>query len=196
MWTPSRFANSCCVRARFLRVLLIRCLTVALEGLRAGSLCRILAPVDAQNGRRKTKTQQIASNSSRAFRSFLLVQQFEAREIGARIKQARKEMGLTQEELAEITSVSKRSLQDYENGVTLPYRHLRELGKLLGKDVEWFLHGDDEVEEEDRLAAIEKELQAVQRELAAVREAQLPVEDALALAHDLRAALQVLAARG
>lgn len=72
------------------------------------------------------------------------MQQFAAKEIGVRIKQARKERGLTQETLAEMASFSKRSLQDYESGETIPYRHMAELARLLRKSVEWFLYGDDE----------------------------------------------------
>lgn len=72
------------------------------------------------------------------------MEQFEAAEVGKRIAQARLELGLTQEQLAEIASFSKRSLQDYEGGVTIPYKHLREIGRLLKRPVHWFLHGDDE----------------------------------------------------
>lgn len=86
--------------------------------------------------------QKAAATTSREFRTFLLMAQFEAREIGARIEQARKEKGLTQEELAEMASFSKRSLQDYERGETIPYRHFRELGRLLERPTEWFLYGD------------------------------------------------------
>jgi repressor LexA len=86
------------------------------------------------------------------------MQQFGAAEIGARIKQARLERGLTQEELAALASFSKRSLQDYESGKTIPYRHLGELGQLLGKSIEWFLHGDEAINvEEDRLREIVRE---------------------------------------
>lgn len=95
--------------------------------------------------------------------------QFEAREIGARIHQARKESGLTQEQLAELGSFSKRSLQDYEGGKTIPYKQLAELGRLLNRPTEWFLYGDQDqlaaVEPEDglaaRLARIEQALEAL-----------------------------------
>ena len=96
----------------------------------------------AQVKHRRRTTQDLAATSSREFRTFLLMAQFEAREIGARIQQARKERGLSQEELAEMASFSKRSLQDYETGETIPYRHFRELGRLLDKQPEWFLYGD------------------------------------------------------
>jgi transcriptional regulator with XRE-family HTH domain len=103
---------------------------------------------------RHRTAQKPAATNHRNFRTFLLVAQFEAEAIGARIAKARREAGLTQEELAEMASFSKRSLQDYEAGVTVPYRHLRELAALLNQPVEWFLHGVDQSDPEslERLA--------------------------------------------
>lgn len=100
------------------------------------------------------------TTNSREFRRFLLVAQLEAKEIGRRIAQARNEAGLTQEQLAELAPFSYRSLQDYEQGVTIPYRQMREISKILGRPVEWFLHGDDEEEQSvlDRLEAIDEKL--------------------------------------
>lgn len=93
---------------------------------------------------RRAVPQKVAATDSRILRTFLLMRQFEAQEIGARIAQARKELGLTQEQLAEMASFSRRSLQDYESGLTIPYRHFRELSRLLRRTPEWFLYGDDE----------------------------------------------------
>ena len=100
------------------------------------------------------------------------MQQFEAEVIGARIKQARKEAGMTQEDLAAVCSFSKRSLQDYEYGVTIPYRHLTELALILRRSVAWFLHGaeaDRPPEEDaalaDRMTAVEAQLQELVREV-------------------------------
>lgn len=102
----------------------------------------------AQSRHRMTATQEIAATNPRTFRTFLLMQQFAAQEIGARIEQARKERGLTQEQLADlVTGFSKRSLQDYEAGKTIPYKHLAELGRLLNRQQEWFLYGDAEQQE-------------------------------------------------
>lgn len=80
--------------------------------------------------------------------------QFEAKEIGRRIAEARTLAGLTQEDLAEMASFSKRSLQDYETGKTIPYKHMREISQLLGREVEWFLHGSEPIQD-DRLEALE-----------------------------------------
>lgn len=88
-----------------------------------------------------------AATNSRNFRTFLLVTQLEAKAIGARLALARREAGLTQEQVAEMSTVSKRSLQDYEGGVTIPYRHFRELSSIYDREVEWFLHGDREAKE-------------------------------------------------
>ena len=89
-----------------------------------------------------------------------------AREVGARIADARRERGLTQEHLAMIASFSKRSLQDYERGVSVPYRHLGELSALLGPPVEWFLHGEQRsVVPGDRLDRLAERLEQVLRAL-------------------------------
>ena len=104
-----------------------------------------------------------AATNLRSFRSFLLMAQFEAREIGARIALARNEKGLTQDELASMASFSKRSLQDYETGETIPYRHFAELGRLLGKPHEWFLYGEKEPE-----PTTAEEFRSLQAELAEV----------------------------
>ena len=83
--------------------------------------------------------------------------QFEAKEIGQRIAEARTLAGLTQEQVAEMASFSKRSLQDYEAGVTIPYKHMREISRLLGREVEWFLHGEEPIAG-DRLSAFEEKV--------------------------------------
>lgn len=105
--------------------------------------------------------------------------QFEAREIGARIAQARREAGLTQEQLAEIAPFSQRSLQDYERGLVIPYRQMRELAKLLGKPVEWFLHGEpeDEATIVERLDSIDERLELIEVSLRLL----VPAEQAAAL---------------
>lgn len=103
-------------------------------------------------------TRTSAATNSRSFRTFLLVSQFEAREIGARIALARNERSMTQEELAGAASFSKRSLQDYEAGITIPYKHLKELSVLLGHKPEWFLRGEKEEVDVDRLSVLEAQL--------------------------------------
>jgi GH25 family lysozyme M1 (1,4-beta-N-acetylmuramidase) len=68
-----------------------------------------------------------------------------------------------------MASFSKRSLQDYEAGVTIPYKHMRELSRLLGREVEWFLRGEDPVSD-DRLAVLEAKMTTALEELTAAVE--------------------------
>jgi transcriptional regulator with XRE-family HTH domain len=79
------------------------------------------------------------------------------RAVGARIRQARKELGLNQRELAARASFGRRSLQSYERGDILPYDHLPELEQLLVRSRQWLLYGDNSTPPplEARLARIE-----------------------------------------
>ena len=62
--------------------------------------------------------------------------------IGRRLAQARKEAGLTQEQLAELVGVTPRSIQGYEAGKVVPYRHLKRLEEITGKPSSWFLRSE------------------------------------------------------
>jgi transcriptional regulator with XRE-family HTH domain len=62
--------------------------------------------------------------------------------IGRRIAQARREAGLTQEELAGLIGVTTRSVQGYEAGTVTPFRHLRKLEEVTEKPRGWLLYGD------------------------------------------------------
>lgn len=68
----------------------------------------------------------------------------ESAAVGARIIQVRKELGLTQEELAELAGVSQRSMQAYETGEVIPYRKMREIAAVLQVSPSWILHGEEE----------------------------------------------------
>jgi transcriptional regulator with XRE-family HTH domain len=81
--------------------------------------------------------------------------------IGQRIAQARKEQGLTQAELARLLGVSTRSVQSYEGGTIVPYRHVRRIAAVTGRPSAWLLDG-----RENRGAALQEGLTAVNRELA------------------------------
>ena len=49
---------------------------------------------------------------------------------------------MTQAQLADLLNVSARSVQDYEHGVTVPWRYFDRLEQIFGKSLAWFLHGD------------------------------------------------------
>lgn len=123
--------------------------------------------------------------------------QLEGREIGLRIRQARLESGMTQDQVAAVASFSKRSLQDYERGVTIPWAHMREIAAITAKQVEWLLHGQPseqpaENENGERLTAIEQRLGLLE-----ARVSSTPTSEELATGlQALQEAIQSLATRG
>lgn len=68
--------------------------------------------------------------------------QLDDAEIRARIKQARKEAGLSQTEMAELLGVIARTVQNYEND-HVPWGRIRDIAEITAKPTRWLLHGDD-----------------------------------------------------
>jgi transcriptional regulator with XRE-family HTH domain len=91
--------------------------------------------------------------------------------IGRRLAQARKEAGLTQEQIADLVGVTPRSIQGYEAGKVVPYRHLKRLEEITGKPSSWFLRNETEpatlsAEFADRLVALVERVAAEAERLA------------------------------
>ena len=66
----------------------------------------------------------------------------QAAEVGARIADARKHAGLTQQSLAAQLGVTRRSIQAYEGGALIPYKRLERLAELLDCSASWLLAGE------------------------------------------------------
>jgi transcriptional regulator with XRE-family HTH domain len=100
------------------------------------------------------------------------MRQVEAGGIGRRIARARKERGLTQEELAALIGVSPRSIQGYEAGSVVPYRRLARLAAVCNRDLGWLLEGDTTNDHElvERLVTAVEELSAEAKRIQAVAE--------------------------
>ena len=64
--------------------------------------------------------------------------------IGSRIRQARKERNLTQADLADLLGITTRSVQNYESGAIVPYRHLSAIETLTRKRPGWLLRADED----------------------------------------------------
>jgi transcriptional regulator with XRE-family HTH domain len=74
--------------------------------------------------------------------------EIDGRDVGRRIARARHEAGwMTQKTLAELLCVCMRSVQAYEAGRTIPYRHLHRLAEIFEKPSSWFLDGERPAEE-------------------------------------------------
>lgn len=66
-------------------------------------------------------------------------------EITARIRQARKEAGLTQPEMAKLLEVAIRTYQNYEDD-RVPWDLMGRLSDVTGRSLRWLLHGEDDAE--------------------------------------------------
>lgn len=86
---------------------------------------------------------KLSATDRRNLQTLLLMSVFEPEAIGQRIAQARKEAGLTQEELGDVVGLATRTVQNHEAGATAPYKHLRAYASVLGRDPSWFIHGED-----------------------------------------------------
>lgn len=126
------------------------------------------------------KRKKPSATDVRNLRTLLLLSVFEPEDIGARIAAARREAGLTQEELAELAGVSTRSMQGYEAGAVVPYRHMGKLADVLQRPVAWLLHGEEAEDADtnaDRLARIEIQLAEIRGMLAGETQGEDPPAD-------------------
>lgn len=89
--------------------------------------------------------------------------------IGGRIKKAREDAGLSQEDLADVLRVHKRTIANYEAGDTKPYDQIQMIADVTGTTLIYLLHG---VEEGPVAYAGVKGLEEI-----AGRLAQLPPDD-------------------
>ena len=70
--------------------------------------------------------------------------------LGKRLKELRKEKGLTQQELGDLINVTKVSICCYENGTRTPTLDtLLELEKVFGVSLTYFLGQDEIVKKQD-----------------------------------------------
>jgi transcriptional regulator with XRE-family HTH domain len=80
------------------------------------------------------------------------------REIGLRIAAARRESGLTQAEFAKLVGVTSRSVQAYEAGKIVPWRHLDRFEEITRRPRSWFLRGSAEPEPAPATTELEERL--------------------------------------
>ncbi len=98
-------------------------------------------------------------------RHYLVAREFEKAGIGLRIARARHEAGgMTQQELADVLGVTVRSVQNYEAGVTTPWRHMQQIIDATGKSLRWFVTGEDDMPS-DQLMVLEQRVADLERRL-------------------------------
>lgn len=109
------------------------------------------------------------TTKSRTFRTFLLLMEIEPERIRARLRQARKEAGLSQAELAEILGVHKRTIENYEN-LRVPWDHLNDYARITNRQPEWFLYGEAALPPEGEVAALTATVSQMTDDLKQLRE--------------------------
>lgn len=74
-----------------------------------------------------------------------LMAELQKREIVGRIREARKETGLTQPQMAELLDVAQRTYQNYESD-RVPWNLMGRISDISGRSLRWLLHGEDDAE--------------------------------------------------
>ena len=86
--------------------------------------------------------------------------------VGQRIIAARKDLGMTQRELADLLHVSERSVQAYEGDDVVPWRFINDLAAILNRSPAWILHGEKAQELPGDLLPV---LERISEDVAALR---------------------------
>jgi transcriptional regulator with XRE-family HTH domain len=74
--------------------------------------------------------------------------------LGSRIRQARRQAGLSQSQLAALTGAHVTSVSDWERGVNQPtLRYLTSIAEATGKSIDWFVEPRDPFRETAATAA-------------------------------------------
>jgi transcriptional regulator with XRE-family HTH domain len=84
---------------------------------------------------------------------------------GRRIAEARGDARLSQRALAVELGVSVRTIQNYEAGRFVPYRHLDALSRLLHRPSSWLLYGLDQPEGDRLVLRLRQQRELLDRNL-------------------------------
>lgn len=81
--------------------------------------------------------------------------------IGIKIKNRRKELGLSGSNLANKLNLSQQQISRYENGINkIPINHLVDIAEALSCPIEWFFQGyTSELKNNDESDKLNKERQ-------------------------------------
>lgn len=90
------------------------------------------------------------TTEAKTFHRFLLMSQLDPGAISARIREARDAARLTQQDLADLLEVHKRTIENYENVRAPDFVKLNAVARALNRPVEWFVWGDEVITKAER----------------------------------------------
>lgn len=102
-------------------------------------------------------------------RIFAQMEEIQGAEVGQRIAGARRQAGLTQDEVADLLNLTTRSYQDWEAGKVVPFRRMDELAGVLKSSKRWLMWGDEMPPGQDTLLS-EKLLEAIEANTGVLRD--------------------------
>lgn len=105
---------------------------------------------------------------------------------GERLVSARRGVGLSQRALAAQLGVTVRTVQNYEAGRSVPYRHLDTLSRVLERPRSWLLYGHEHSELAPLLASSRQERDRLKRNLERLDELRHQLADTAASAQPPR----------
>lgn len=118
---------------------------------------------------RNLRRRKLTATTANAARSLaLLMDELQEGAICARIKKAREEAELSQDQLAELLGVIKRTIQNYESE-RVPWRSLGKIGEITGKSTKWLLHGEEDGIAADKAEIVGNVLADLQRQVGEMR---------------------------
>lgn len=90
--------------------------------------------------------------------------ELESAAISDRLQAARTRAGLTQQEMADLLQVHKRTVEDWESPrkKNVPYERMGEWADLTHVTVAWLLHGDEETATPEQIQNLEARLERVE----------------------------------
>lgn len=115
---------------------------------------------------------KLSATDVRTLQTLLLASVFEQGSIGRRIAEARRDAGLTQDQLSDLVGVSMRTIQNWEGGDTSAYRHMRQIAEITGRSLQWLLHGESGEDE-----SLAKRVEAMQSQLDRIEQLLRPPGD-------------------
>lgn len=104
-----------------------------------------------------TRTSTSATKDRILVKLLAQMAEIQRENVCGRIAEARREAGLTQQEMADALDVTLRGYQTYEAS-RVPWRRLDQIAEITGKSKQWLIHGTKPDEPQQEPAPVSAEI--------------------------------------